>query len=235
MQFYGLIFIFTVFLNLNCAAVDNVSSRRKATKNLLEEVNRKDHPIDVARVDELIAQGADPNAMSSEGGNPVLHTAIFKASKGAVEHLLAAGADPSVQNMYGTKSLNIAGARDAVEVVPCLMAADERLDQVTDVMGSLPLHGAGREMAELLLCLPPMAGLDVNAKTEYGHTPLHVALANHRSITFGHLLLDPRLKLEGELDESKIQGLNFSHLGVGDESMKRQLRVARSILGRPKR
>lgn len=237
MRFFRLFFAITVFLIFGNDASDR-DRPALLTQALLKHVGRKNHDVDVTKVADLIAQGADVNAISIEAGNPVLHLAIQKRSLGAVKALLAAGAEVELPNKYGTKSLNIAASRDVVEAVPWLMVADERLDRETTRCGSLPLHdaagGGGIETIRLILSLSSATGVDINAKTRDSHSPLQIALVNTQSVTIEQLLLDPRLELGHELDESNIRKLSFDHSRIGDGSMKKQLRFARSILGRKK-
>lgn len=111
---------------------------------------------DLSRIDELIAEGADPSAPVE--GRTLRPTPL---------HLAA----------------HLAPARPDATVLAALLAADSLDINVTDVRGRTPLHEllCGRSSPERLLLplvrLFARAGADLNARDEIGQAPLHLGAA----------------------------------------------------------
>jgi ankyrin repeat protein len=118
---------------------------------------------DVRAVEELIAAGADINA--------VLVTGITEDTPG-----------------YGGTPLHIAALSNQDEVVEVLLENGADIEaKAADSYGSTALHwaavlGHGR-IVELLV----LAGADVNAKDTEGHTPVDAALIFHQDQIAGYL------------------------------------------------
>lgn len=107
-----------------------------------------------ARVQQLLAAGADPNEATAEGVT-ALHAAMGLGRQAVVAALLGAGADPNYRAAIdGSTLLHYAARENHPEAVQQLVAAGANLDaRLAD--GSTPLklcaeHGAWEAAAALL-------------------------------------------------------------------------------------
>jgi cytohesin len=147
---------------------------------------------DVAVVEVLLVEGADPNAADRTGITP-LHVAAECGNTWAVRALLAHGATPSPRDEWQSTPLHLAA--DPAIVDALLDAGADR--EARDRDQATPLHravGAGRsEAVERLVA----AGADLLAVDGEGRTPLHLAAAAGRGLTVDLLLdegADPRAR-----------------------------------------
>jgi ankyrin repeat protein len=101
----------------------------------------------------LLAKGADPKLMTRDG-----NTAL----------LFAAGVGYRDKNTRGTEA-------DALESVKVLMAAGLDVKQ-TNNRGENTLHGAANRGADLIAQFLIDQGMDVNAASKQGFTPVDIAL-----------------------------------------------------------
>ena len=101
----------------------------------------------------LLAKGADPK-LTTKGGSTAL--------------MFAAGIGYRDKNTRGSES-------DALEAVKVLMAAGLDLKQ-TNTIGENALHGAALRGADTIVQFLIDQGMDVNATSKQGYTPLDVAM-----------------------------------------------------------
>jgi len=132
---------------------------------------------DVARVKQLIAQGANVNA-HDEHGRTALMSAVRKGHREIVRMLLDAGADPNLQTSYGATALSMASGHHP-DIVRMLLDAGADVDKGKGLVQAA-WYGQ-REIVHMLL----KAGADVNVQTRYECTPLFAASLNdHREIVY---------------------------------------------------
>jgi ankyrin repeat protein len=175
--------------------------------------------------ESLLANKAEVNAKDKDGATP-LHMAANANRKNLVELLLAKGADVNARDSRGATPLSGAVERNHENVAELLRQAGGRnffgeihdgakqgdlgkvkavlkdnrdLVNAKDSSGRTPLHAAaawGREdVAQLLV----RNGADVNARDNYGHSPLEIALnslnsGSHKALV--DLLLANKAKIE---------------------------------------
>jgi ankyrin repeat protein len=129
---------------------------------------------DVAKVKELLAKGANPNA---QGVVPVLYHTISIDRPDLTKLLLEAGGDPNSQNdETKTTALHQAASFGHLEQMNLLLQWGAKVDS-RDQWGDTPLHYAAMfgktEGIKILLA----AGADIQARSLYnfGETPLMTA------------------------------------------------------------
>lgn len=161
------------------------------------------------KVQELLAQGADPNATDSEGRTPVHRTASIENSQRTLRVLLEAGGRTDLGDGNGDTPLHLAAessprlSEDAsVDAIRALLAykADPN---ARNGRGETPLHVAARthkftnEGVKALL----RAGAKTNLADSRGDTPLHVVVGSPYG---GMAVLDALL--DGGADPKKQNG-----------------------------
>ena len=139
------------------------------------------HPrrwLNPARLDEVLADWplaieAELRNLGSRSGWTPLHLAARRANPGIVRRLLEHRPAVDARAVDGTTPLLVAGTR---EVFAALRAAGAELEARTD-SGWTVLHNAARlpEMDAVTVRSLVAAGLDPNAATDSGRTPLLVA------------------------------------------------------------
>ena len=126
---------------------------------------------DKAKVEALIASGADVNSKTASNGQTALSYASLFGKKEIVELLIEKGADVNTSNIYGESPLFQAAATDIAE----LLIAKGANVNAKNRIGETPLMKAcenlNKDMAALLLD----KGADVNARTGSGSTALYYA------------------------------------------------------------
>lgn len=130
---------------------------------------------DTAAIRALLARGADPNVPSPIGGYMALHIAVVRGDADATRALLAGGANPRARTDRAMDPVGIGIANRApIALLEELIAAGAGTDAVnTDGFGLL--HAAAEtDRPEIVAWLAPR-GLDLEARTARGLTPLHIA------------------------------------------------------------
>ena len=122
---------------------------------------------DDAMVAALLAAGADVNAQDGDGATPLQLAATSNPNPAVLEVLLAGGADMQ----EGPALLHYAARNPAA--FEALLAAGVDLDVNAD--GRMLLHVAASGHDTTVMDLLLAAGVDVNARDQYGETPLHEA------------------------------------------------------------
>ncbi|MCA8967241.1 MAG: ankyrin repeat domain-containing protein [Planctomycetes bacterium] len=128
---------------------------------------------DLARVETLLAAGAEIDARNPNGGTPLMYAALG-GSAALVERLLSAGADVDARASNGWGALMIAAAKGHADVARVLIGAGADVN-AQDVYGWTPLMRACYEnrpsVVNVLLEAP---GVALEAREERGATALHV-------------------------------------------------------------
>lgn len=139
-----------------------------------------------AIVELLISRGGNVNAVDEDGHTP-LHYAASSANSEIVELLLAAQACPSEVDIHGNTPLHYAVDVNGVRAstVRKLSCASHEAASVTNRGMETPLHIAirsGRHDAEDVLraLLEVSTKAALNTRGSLGHTPLHIAVLEHR-------------------------------------------------------
>ena len=167
-------------INVRCA--DGISPLHHAAAS---------HGVPV--VELLLEHGADIHAVSNAGETPLLYAIGGRGGADdndpELETLLNAGADINWKMEYGQSALHVAAAFGKPNALATLLEHGPDLEPV-DHRGLTALHyaaayNATTEPARLLL----EAGLDPNASSDAGVTPLHFA-AIYGSAEVSRMLLD---------------------------------------------
>jgi ankyrin-2 len=146
---------------------------------------------DVAKVRELLAQGADPNARYPWGVDyTLLHMAALRGFADVAEVLLDRKADPNAANRFGERPLHLALRAGKLAVVELLLRRGADPNAV-DHDGQTPLHLAcwvyKDRPAYVQLLLDH--GADVNARNRSGDTPLRLVARGREAREVADLLL----------------------------------------------
>ena len=145
---------------------DTVQPRSSDPRSFVWSYYRKLDGADIDELNHLLAAGADVNAKNNSGQTP-LHVAAKYGGTEYINYLVAAGADVNVRDNIGWTPLHLSGAEFNLEV---LLAAGPD----NEVKKGIKEAGAGASaVTEALL----EAGADVNAKSNTGWTPLHMAVS----------------------------------------------------------
>lgn len=141
-----------------------------------EDIDGKDDST-VQAITDLVAQGADLNAVSEKSGEAALHLAARYARADAAKRLLDAGADANLQDYSGRTPLHTAVAADARGVFQILLRnrATNLNSRTHD--GTTPLILAARLAIEGMVEDLITADADINAADNSGKTALHWAAA----------------------------------------------------------
>lgn len=129
---------------------------------------------DAARIRQLVADGANPNAQGARG-LPMLQWAMLNQSRAGFEALLVAGADPARGDDGGTTAVHLAAQADTPYWLETLLARGVSPDTPNTITRATPLMAAlmseRAANADRLL----KAGARLDAADRQGDTALHVA------------------------------------------------------------
>lgn len=178
-------------------------------------------------VRQLLAAGADPNALAKDGdGRRPLHWAVeqFAGRPMAVRHLLQAGADPNgLEIRHGTSPLFWTNSPESVAM---LLAAGADPNLVAKGRGDTPLVRAVRMTQHEDFDLAAVsrlveAGADPNIPDTFGRTALHYAVADGSSASVGLLLAaGADLTVEDQFGDTP---LSLAEKQLDDEGLKYQM------------
>ncbi|MFC6978993.1 ankyrin repeat domain-containing protein [Microbulbifer taiwanensis] len=160
------------------------------TANLAKHGGRSQ---DQALVRLLVEAGANLNARENKGRTP-LNLSVVNSRSAVLELLLASGADPDIGDKRGITPLLNAVYDGNFAAVQALVAAGADVAAVNDrgwsalhytansvanrVVNSAERRGWSRDEATARLLIE--SGVNVNARDNYGFTPLFLSVANNR-------------------------------------------------------
>ncbi|KAL9627141.1 MAG: hypothetical protein Q9164_007693, partial [Protoblastenia rupestris] len=138
--------------------------------------------LDVKNMDAitmLLDKDADVNVQTAEGWTPS-HVAAEKGLLDIVTSLIQKGADVNIQSSTGWTPLHDASKYGHADIAELLLQHGALTKK--DKWGRTPLHLAA-ERAELEVTARLIQlGADVNARAQYGWTPLHIAVQPRNEI-----------------------------------------------------
>ncbi|KAL8869638.1 MAG: hypothetical protein Q9174_004122 [Haloplaca sp. 1 TL-2023] len=144
--------------------------------NRLKGTNTLDSAASIGdrrRIFELLLKGDDVNARDHDG-ETALHLAVRSSQNPYIEVLLNSGADVNIAGEYGTTVLHLAAQRDSLFPLNRLLQWGADVNARTTA-GYTALHYAMQNPRETVLrSLLNHTGIDIEAKTLYGETPLHM-------------------------------------------------------------
>src|SRR5262245_4204283 len=139
-----------------------ISIARTANTTLLEAAESGDR----ATALRLLAQGANPNALSADGATSIMYAAANE-DLDLVRALIKAGANVKLKNQFGTSALTEAAIIGSAPIIEALLKAGAD-PNTKNPEGETPLMAVARsgkiDGAKRLLD----AGADVNAKENWG-------------------------------------------------------------------
>ena len=139
-------------------------------------------------VAELVAAGADPNAVGGDGGTP-LHWACHHDNAEAIEMILDAGGDPAVANRWGRTPLHVAARRGCTSVAALLIERGADPNAQTKE-GWTPLHVAMMSDQPEVIVVLIEGGADPAARNNDGLTPAAVARSRPAAVAVDPAILD---------------------------------------------
>ncbi len=150
---------------------------------------------DIARVQQLLGEGANIEAKNRDGNTP-LNLAAWNGKTEAVRLLLEKRANIAAKDVNGTAALALAAHQGQVEVVKLLLETgtniEAKKDDGTTALGLAAFQGQV-DVVKLLL----EKGADIEAKKVDGNTPLNLAAWNGKTEVV-KLLLEKRANIEAQ-------------------------------------
>lgn len=121
---------------------------------------------DVAEVRQLIAAGADVQAVNHYGVNAMQLAAEASSAGELLQLLLQAGADANSPNLEGETVLHLVARSGNVEAAKRLLRAGAAVDARESFGGQTPLMWAAARRHEAMVDLLASKGADVNARSQ---------------------------------------------------------------------
>ena len=129
---------------------------------------------DLEAVRQLLAAGADVNAIDKETDTTALAKAVSNGNREMVQALLWAGADVNTRNSFGLTALMNLSDRTSAQIVWDLVATGARVN-LKDEMGNFALlMAAAQDNGDAVQALLA-AGAKINARNNEGQTALMLA------------------------------------------------------------
>ena len=129
----------------------------------------------MARVHELLANGADINQKDRNGQTP-LHHAAARSSLQLAGLFLEKGASVNAQDLFGETPLHVAARAGSLEIAHLLVSKGAKVDaQSIDL--NTPLHNASEACHPEIVRYLADQGANVGAMTNMPLAPLHLAAA----------------------------------------------------------
>jgi len=144
------------------------------TENKTSELLLATESRNLERVEELLTNGVNPNAMGVNTG--ALHAASYIGNKEIVEVLLKHGANPNVEDEQNFYPLHLAASRGHTAVCNLLIKNNASLEVKTNTGGTALHIAAASSFAQTVTALVK-AGCDKEAEDYDGNTPLSTASA----------------------------------------------------------
>lgn len=164
---------------------------------------------DVARLEELLVGGFDPDTPDTEGLT-ALHIAAQRGYADIALKLLEYGASTRSRDKIGRTPMHLAPSGRVPRQIMIQMIEQGGDVMARDDMGRTPMHSdVTRHMAKLLL----FHGVDVNARDNSGQTTLHAATAKHRGGTISVLIA-----AGAEVNAVDNRGQTALHISATDPS-----------------
>lgn len=131
----------------------------------------------------LDVKGANPNALTKERELTALHLAADSGYVECIEVLLEKNANANARNHRGQTPLHAAARAQAYDCVELLLRKGNADPNIGDTDSRTALHAAVGKAARSYDIIEILVswGADVNAKDQYGYSPLHIAALNELS------------------------------------------------------
>jgi ankyrin repeat protein len=163
-----------------------------------------DEEKDISEIKKLISEGADVNAMDSDGFTPLIAAVGNGASIEIFQLLIDNGADVNAPDLDGKTALH--WVMDEKEI--CKLLLDHGADvNAVDNDGCTPFHD---EIDQDVLAIMIEHGADVNARSKDGSTPMHAV--------FNEAWVDYLVAEGADVNTANNEGLTPMHLACEPET-----------------